>query len=449
MRAVDDLRWRFAPVPASAPGFDPVADAQALIAPGWESPADGPIPGMMTEERLPTGSRMVLRIPSTWNGRLIVAGTPAMRSAYANDAIWSDFALKFGYAYATSDKTIPYGVVIEPVMNAAAPGSLYPIPFDLGGLASAGLGVRFGMLTPTPHPIAAWNADFAAVARMARRTVERVRGKRVEFVYAVGLSNGGAQVRSLLEEQPDLVDGGLEWSAPMWTPERSLLDQLPAFLKAMPDYIRSGFRDPDATEAILAAGFPADRQQGNPQHRSLWLDYYSGQPSFYNDITLFAYALLIDPYARAQAGLVTPDPRDPQRLPGRCAGNGLAMPEDRADYLPSDAAREAIGAFTHTGDIGKPLVGIAGDADMLIPPSLHFDGYAARVAEHGWSGKYRQYLVEGGTHVDTFVPFGYGLQAQLPFAWAAFNVLVDIVEFGAPDADGKQRVVREPDQIVA
>jgi len=40
----------------------------------------------------------------------------------------------------------------------------------------------------------------------------------------------------------------------------------------------------------------------------------------------------------------------------------------------------------------------------------------------GW-----QYIVAGGTHVDTFSPFGYGLQPQLPFAWAAFRQLVAMI----------------------
>ncbi len=59
-----------------------------------------------------------------------------------------------------------------------------------------------------------------------------------------------------------------------------------------------------------------------------------------------------------------------------------------------------------------------------------------------------QYLVNGGTHLDTFAAFGYGLQPQLPFAWAAFEQLVAIVEGGfLPPGAGTQRAVSAPAEI--
>ncbi len=46
------------------------------------------------------------------------------------------------------------------------------------------------------------------------------------------------------------------------------------------------------------------------------------------------------------------------------------------------------------------------------------------------------------------MPLGYGLQPQLPFAWAAFEQLVAIVERGArPAGAGTQRAVATPAEI--
>jgi len=88
-----------------------------------------------------------------------------------------------------------------------------------------------------------------------------------------------------------------------------------------------------------------------------------------------------------------------------------------------------IDGFAHTGNIGKPLVSIAGADDMFITPGNNALPYQAAVVSSGKGSLHHLYLVNGGTHLDTFTTFGYtGLQANLPFAWRAFDELVDIVE---------------------
>ena len=68
----------------------------------------------------------------------------------------------------------------------------------------------------------------------------------------------------------------------------------------------------------------------------------------------------------------------------------------------------------------------------------------------GKGSRYWQYLVSGGTHVDTFAALGYGLQPQLKFAWAAFNQLVNLVEHGVtPAGAGTQQPVSQPTDIHA
>ncbi len=75
-----DLRWGHLPLPPSTPGYDPVGDAQALVAPGTVSPAPNPIPGVQLIGSYAPNQRFVMRVPANWNGRLVVAGTPAFGS---------------------------------------------------------------------------------------------------------------------------------------------------------------------------------------------------------------------------------------------------------------------------------------------------------------------------------------------------------------------------------
>jgi alpha-beta hydrolase superfamily lysophospholipase len=444
---VADLRFGFAPLPAAAPGFYPAADAQALMHPGLASPATHPVPGVLYTGSFAAGQRFVIRVPQTWNGSLVVAGTPATRSEFSSDLIWGEFALARGYAYAASNKGIAVNALLEVASDVTQRRASYPVPFDSGGLLAQGLALRFGMLSPQIVPIDAWNADYRALVVFTRELLAEHHAPP-KRVYAVGLSNGGAQVRTLLERHPDLVDGGVEWSAVYWRPEQNVLDELPAFLRELPPYVASGFRDTAGVERLVGLGFPADVRQDDPAHPSLYAEFYSNVPPFYADITLFAYALAIDPLADADYGVpaCTPNPSDPARLPATCNGTGLAVPENRAAYVPSAQARAAIGAFAHTGAIGKPLVSIAGTHDVFISPQNHAVAYARAVAQAGSGHLHELVLVDGGTHIDAFAAFGYGLQPQVRFAWAAFDRLVRAVEadaaLGAPT-----RVVRSPDDI--
>jgi pimeloyl-ACP methyl ester carboxylesterase len=446
-----DLRFGRVPLPAATPGYDPAEDAKALIVAGTPSPATLPIPGTQFLGSYGPGERFVLRVPANWNGRLVVAGTPAFRCEFASDAIWGDYVLARGYAYAASNKGIAFNAGVEKIAASDSPGRVYPVPFDLYSLESEKIAIRLGALTPAKTSIAAWNDDFVTLTRVAQQHLVAHR-HMPSRTYAVGLSNGGAQVRSMLERHPELVDGGVDWSGVYWSPQRSPLDYLPAFLRAMPAYAGAAFGDAQAAAAIEAAGYPADRKQGVDAHPSLWFEYYAGQPSFYADLALFTFALMIDPDATSSiaADGCTPNAKDPARLPGSCAATGLGSPAARAAYVPSGRARNAIRGFEQTGRIGKPLVSIAGAADMFVTPANNATPYLTAVKQAGKSALYHQYLVAGGTHVDTFSAFGYGLTPQLPFAWAAFDQLVAIVENGyaAPGA-GTQRAVGAPSDITA
>ena len=86
------------------------ADARA-ISPALAPPPD-PIPGWRASGSLFPDERYVARIPKKWNGRLVVAGTPAQRSEFANDLIWSDPLLARGYAYVCGNKAQGEGQVV-------------------------------------------------------------------------------------------------------------------------------------------------------------------------------------------------------------------------------------------------------------------------------------------------------------------------------------------------
>jgi hypothetical protein len=442
---VKDLRFGFAPTIDPAPGIDPVGDAVALIASATPSPARMPIPGTIIINH-DADRRFVLRIPDAWNGALVAAGTPGTRSEFANDAIWSEMALARGYAFASSNKGIPYNVIAEKSVTHKSLHAVYPIPFALPGIEKATAAMRFGVLSPHPVGVAAWNEDFQHLVEFARGVVRARHDSFPRRTYAVGLSNGGAQVRTALERFPEFFDGGVEYAAVRWTPQRSLLDLLPPFLAAMPGYVRSGFSDSAARATIEALGFPSDVLQPEiPAHPSLWCDYYL----IYQDLSLFVFALLIDPQATASwSGYPTvPNADDPRRLPGVVQGEGLVRPELRAAYVPSERARTAIKAFAHSGAIERPLISLAGTKDVLIPPDFHAVGYAQSVADAGRARFHRLYLIENATHADSFANFGYGLQSCWPFAWAAFDQLVRTVEQNDTRGLGTTRRIAKPTQI--
>jgi hypothetical protein len=450
MSAEPDLRFGRVPLPEPAPGFDPAGDALALFIPGAVSPAREPIPGRQVLDSLGPGQRFVVRVPGDWNGDLVACGTPATRSEFANDANLGDFLLARGYAFACANKAIPYNAVAEPAAETPDPGGAYPFPFERHGLRARAHVARFGALWPARIPPLRWHEDFRDSILAAKDVVRTLTGKAPLRTYAVGLSMGGGQVRWLLERHPELADGGLEWAAVHWSPSDLILDQLPPFLAAMPAYVRSGYADESAHAAIVGAGFPPDRRQPGSSHPSLWDDYYSNTPPFYADVTTFAFARVLDPGVPSWSGRApnVRNPIDGAREAGPSDARGLALPEERARYRPSAAARATVAAFAHTGALERPLIGVAGDADAFVTPQRNFAPYLAAVRAAGRAHLYRQYLVAGGTHVDAFCAYGYGLQPQLPFVWAAFAQLEGIVRDGdAPAGAGTVRTVGVPEEI--
>jgi len=446
----EDLRAGYVPLPGPFPGYDPVGDASALIRAGTPSPSPRPVAGWQLLDSLGGDDRFVVRVPADWNGDLVVCGTPATRSEFANDSIFGDYALERGFAFASGNKAIPFNGIAEQAWATPDARVAYPIPFDVDRLRQNGYVIRSGALWPKTVSVQSWHDGFASLVRTAKERVTEIGGVKPKRTYAVGLSIGGGQVRWLLERAPELVDGGLEWASVYWSRDESILTYLPAFLREMPAYVGSGFRDKTSHDAIVAAGFPADRLQDDPEHRSFWNEHYSNAAPFYNDLTVFIFGKLLDPTLESSCGAHpnVPNPITGEREPGPVGATGHALPEARQRYVPSEEVRRSIAGFEHTGAIERPLIGIAGSADVFITPQRNFETYRSAVRRAKRDNLYWQYLVDGGPHVDSYAALGYGLQPQLPFVWRAFEQLVRIVRDGErPPGSGAFRNVRSPAEI--
>ena len=94
-----------------------------------------------------------------------------------------------------------------------------------------------------------------------------------------------------------------------------------------------------------------------------------------------------------------------------------------------EAVKDAVARVSMTGKLRRPLISVQGTLDSLITPATNLDPYVELIEAQHRSRLHRAYLVEGGQHVDGFVPsFGGALRPILPCARAAFDALAAWVE---------------------
>ncbi len=367
------------------------------------------VPGIQVQGRfaddLKGYARFLLRLPDDWNGRLVVAGASGTRSEFNGDFAWSDYVVQKGYAYASQNKgTLNFFVssADDPVacrLNQVAP------PFFLH---------EFSLEKPWTD----WNDYMIAAARLARGATHAHYGHLPKHTYAVGISNGGYQVRRAIENAPELFDGGVDWEG---TFMETLLSDLPPALKNFPAYAASGF-DPEseAAQNILAAGYGPDvvlPDKSNSLYLVHWLSFW--------DITQALFQKRFDPtYDTYGTGT---------------ENYNLAA---RAEIT---AVAERISHVATTGHIQRPLVSLAGSLDALLPIQRHARAYEASVRpffrEHeSQHADYRLYEIQNGNHIDNYKTlFPEKLEYIQPHAQHAFDLLVQHVE---------QRVSLPPDQCV-
>jgi hypothetical protein len=190
--------------------------------------------------------------------------------------------------------------------------------------------------------------------------------------------------------------------------------------------VASGF-NPNSTAAknIVLTGYPPDLVSGTT---SIWELYWA---QFW-EVTLCQWQKRLDPTYDTYG-----------------SGTGTYSYVDRLSA--SDVGAD-VAAITTTGDIGKPLITVAGTMDALLPINLHARAYARAVTaarsdqDHRGDDQqhqrpaYRLYEVQNGNHIETYKDSFPQLELIQPHAQTAFDRLVNYVEHG---------VELPPDQCIA
>ena len=322
-------------------------------------------------------------MPERWNGRLVVAGAPGVRKQYSSDYLISDRVLAQGYAYASIDK--------------------------------GNTGLFFFRDGEEPgDAIREWRSRVTQVARAAQHVVRQTYGRPAARTYMSGVSNGGYLTRWQLENRPGVFDGGLDSEGTLFETDNNVLTYLSDALRAYPAFRDgTGAAKEQARQAMYAAGFePGSEPLWELHHRIYW------------DLTQRIYREELDPTydGDLEAG-ITPE----------CPIFGRPGCSTDTQYDLSTRPHAVLDAFdgiTLTGKLKRPMLSVHGDLDSLLPISLHAERYTELVAEQRRTRLHRAYVVEGGQHVDGFVPMFPGLRALLPCNTAAFDALIAWVELG-------------------
>jgi hypothetical protein len=433
-------------LPAGA--FTPTTDRNVISPdPPDRTPIARAVPGIEVRGRFtddPTGqARFLVRLPTAWNGRLVVAGASGTRSEDNGDFAWSDYVVQKGYAYASQNK----GVLNLQIASLASPTAPDATACRLNPASQ--IWVRFFDDDPA-KPFTQWKQYIVEGARLARRAVEAQYHRAPRFSYAVGTSNGGYQVRRAVEDAPELFDGGVDWEGTFIDPRDNLLVDLPPAIASFAAYAASGFdANSAAARAIVAAGYPPDLVTGTT---SLWGLYWA---QFW-EVTQCQWQKRFDPAATTYPGGVND-----------ITGTGGYDYAARVAADPGIARR--IAQVATTGRIQRPLITVAGTMDALLPIQRGARAYAARVRgcedrdrsrgdDHGRDrprddhhgrgdddcdrddgrdgddrGRpaYRLYEVQNGNHIETFRNTFRQLELIQPHAQRAFDLLVDHVEHRA------------------
>jgi hypothetical protein len=381
-----------------------VAHEAADLAPASAPGAARPIAGRFVAGSLWPHERFLLRIPERWNGRLVVAGTPAQRSEFACDRLFAEPLLARGFAYVSGNKGLGDGVaLLDAGVRLEVDGAQLP-RFALPG----GRGVSFWQHAPGMR-IERWLEEYLALAEIGSDALRALHGSAPRATYAVGLSNGGYQVRRAIETS-DAFAGALTWNAVLWTPEHNVLRHLPQAIAAM---------EAAMPGAVAAFGFPPDvaaaEGDGSLYRKNLGAYWY---------VTAWLHAMHLDP----ETSLAYGDTADPERADAWSAKIGTW----RFERDPRIAER--VAAFSNTGRIRCKTIELASEYDHLIAPLMHLAPYAALVAGAGAASSYRLRLLAAAQHVDAWAddPAYPQMRPAHARVMVAFDELVRWVEGVTP-----------------
>jgi hypothetical protein len=373
------------------------------------TPITKAVPGILIKSTLkddPQG-RFLLRLPRDWNGKLVVAGASGTRSEFNGDLVISDFVLQKGYAYASQNKGTMNAKLADKSDPNACP--LNPVADCPAGSASCPLVYSF--LLDNENSLAEWGERINQAALIAKALIAEHYEPKLSRTYAMGVSNGGYQVRKAIEDHPETFDGGVEWEAVLWRPEGpNFIGELPVGLKHFPSYYDRRL-DPNSAEAmsIQAANFPPDLVENGT---SLW----TLNRSQLWEVTECLYVRKLDPGYNKQS-------------------TSFAAFANYDYATRPESVRETVTTFANSGIVRRPLIGVHGTLDALITLKGHGRPYKAMVEGRGFGRNYRLYEIQNGNHSDSFRGTAVGkqlpsLELIQPHAHKAFELLEAWVERG-------------------
>jgi hypothetical protein len=293
------------------------------------------------------------------------------------------------------------------------------------------------MLSQT-HPTQHWGMMMIDLGMWARERLAAAMHVDVDRVYAVGLSNGGYQVRRALEldhlrveeGEARIFDGGLDWAGAYW-PDKAVLDAdkddtvTPAEFAAANHLVSTNERAAltigwayaadtlntpaayaevppftDAHPAMTAAGFDAASAPIWGAYNSTF-DYLKdlGLTQFkgvgYYNFTGYVF----------RAELLGHDANE--SLAYSCYSDGSDNPPPFYAWLgnavdggwTAESVEWAL-RNANTGLFSAPLISVFGERDGLIGLGANGQAYADAVEAAGDPTLHRLYVVENGGHVD-------------------------------------------------
>jgi hypothetical protein len=364
----------------------------------------------------PDGERkqqIVLKVPAAWNGSIVVAGTPGTRGELASEGAIAPWLLSRGYAYISGNKGMT---------NGGADGNT--------------------TLLNKQHPTQHWGMMMIDLALFAKERLEKSIGAdpacpvTVKNIYAVGLSNGGYQVRRALEidharvaaGEARLFAGGIDWAG-MYMPDARALDVDNNGTVTTAEYAAKDTLVSTNDDAALAMGYAYDpATQTSPEHfmetppfmaahpamtaagfdpssAPIWGAYNSAFDSFkaavpafkgtgyYNIVAYYFRADLLG-HDAAQSQAYSPfagamDPPPFYTWPGRGVDKGFT------DESVTWALKAA-----NTAEFSSPLITVHGDRDGLLGIDANAKAYSAAVEANGKPELYRLYVIQNGGHID-------------------------------------------------
>ena len=385
-------------------------DWEGLHAPETVNPAGPPdqlIPGLQIDGYFPDGSddtncnnqedfgvgechdsQFVIRLPNEWNGKLVITGASGVRRQFANDFIISDFVLskdyeeEGGYAFASTDKGNTGTSFYE---DGERPGDA----------------------------VAEWHRRVEQLTKAAKDTVEQWYGKKPEYTYMTGISNGGYLTRYAVENTPGLYDGAVDWEGTLFRRNGpNLFTHLPQALRHYPECEASKpAYDNHACDLMYRAGYRRGSEFLWPEHH---VEYW--------DLTQRIYREEFDPGYDGEQKAGYPMCQEEITPPPKCDANY------RYKKRP-ETVKDRVGRVSLTGDIGVPMLTLHGTLDSLLPIRRHSNPYRQLIENQGKGNMHRYYVIEDGNHVDDWYErYRTELRPILPCYWAAFEEIEEWVE---------------------